>query len=82
MTIFEQKVDRSKLKKCRVELHIHLTGSVRLSTIQELAVEKNFPLTAHNTLEEIQNEIPVRLEDAKDLLHFISKIGRYTPLFV
>ena len=82
MTIFQNPFDRKKAKKCRVELHIHLDGSVRLTTLQELAEKKRFSLTKHNTLEEIRQEIPVTPDNYQDLLFFISKIGRYLPLLV
>ena len=34
----------------RVELHIHLDGAVRLSTVWELAKEKNIPLPGEKLL--------------------------------
>ena len=82
MIKFLENFDNSKVKKYRVELHLHLGGCVRLSTIHDLAQQKNIKITKNNTLEEFQHEIPIKIDDAKNLAYFISKTQCYLPVLM
>ncbi|KAH9404298.1 hypothetical protein TYRP_000118 [Tyrophagus putrescentiae] len=75
-----QVFDAKKSTKSRIELHLHLEGSIRVQTLYDLARAKNYKLTENNTLEEIKEAVTV--DHPVDLGYFLSKIDRYIPLFV
>jgi adenosine deaminase len=49
----------------KIELHVHLEGTVRLETLLEIAHRNDYPLSA-NTVEEV-----AKLYDYRDFAHFI-----------
>lgn len=63
-----------------MELHLHLDGAVRLSTIRQLALAKKIALTPHNTEQEIANATSVAVPST--LAYFLSKMAVYLPLLV
>jgi len=44
----------------RVELHIHLDGCVRMSTVWELATSKGLPLPGNGTLDDLTNAVEMQ----------------------
>lgn len=77
---------RTEVKSCfcripkqnRVELHVHLDGSLRYSTIYELAKQKNLPLPGNGTLEDLKNACIVT--QPKDLENFLQKFTYFIPV--
>jgi aminodeoxyfutalosine deaminase len=49
----------------KIELHVHLEGTVRPETLLEIAHRNDYPLSA-NTVEEV-----AKLYDYRDFAHFI-----------
>lgn len=64
----------------RVQLHIHLDGAVRFSTISELAIAKNISITTHNTVAEIEQAVV--LTKPSNLSYFLSRLQLFAPLLV
>lgn len=62
----------------RVELHVHLDGSLRHSTIYDLARQKNLPLPGNGTLEDLKNACIVT--QPKDLEHFLQRFDIFIPV--
>lgn len=65
-------------KPNRVELHVHLDGAIRYSTIYDLAKQKNLPLPGNGTLEDLKNACIVT--QPKDLEHFLHKFTIFIPV--
>ena len=63
-----------------MELHLHLVGAVRISTLRELAIAKNYAMSQHNSEAEIEQIISVT--NPSTLADFLSKVDKYLPLFV
>ncbi|KAI5714803.1 hypothetical protein M8J77_005797 [Diaphorina citri] len=62
-----------------VELHVHLDGAARHSTLYELARRKNLPLPGDGTLEDLEKAI-VRTEGIS-LYHFLSPYKFYNDYY-
>ncbi|KAL0275157.1 UNVERIFIED_CONTAM: hypothetical protein PYX00_003107 [Menopon gallinae] len=67
----------TNIPKTRVELHVHLDGSVRHETIWELMKQKNLQLPGNGTFEDLKKALVVR--DPVDLAHFLAPFGIYLP---
>ncbi|KAJ9582719.1 hypothetical protein L9F63_022938, partial [Diploptera punctata] len=65
------------IPQSRVELHVHLDGSLRHETIWELAKAKNLRLPGNGTFKELQDAMVIR--DPKDLFHFLKPFLISTP---
>jgi adenosine deaminase len=63
-------MDIKNIKK--VELHLHLDGSLRPETVLEIAKKDNIKLPTEN-LEELKKYLKVS-EDNKDLVEYLKKI--------
>ncbi|KAI5714167.1 hypothetical protein M8J76_012056 [Diaphorina citri] len=67
------------LTNYKVELHVHLDGAARHSTLYELAKRKNLPLPGDGTLEDLEKAI-VRTEGIS-LYHFLSPYKFYNDYY-
>ncbi|XP_026685461.1 adenosine deaminase-like [Diaphorina citri] len=70
---------KSNLLSGKVELHVHLDGAARHSTLYELAKRKNLPLPGDGTLEDLEKAI-VRTEGIS-LYHFLSPYKFYNDYY-
>jgi len=64
--------------KNRIELHVHVDGAVRASTIWELSKQKGLPLPGDGSLETLEAELHVT-EPCKSLSDFLSKFKWISP---
>jgi len=71
------KRTKAPLPLSRVELHIHLDGCVRMSTIWELAKAKGLPLPGQGTIEDLTNH--VELNEPGNLTNFLSGFQYTAP---
>lgn len=64
----------------RVELHVHLDGSVRTETAWEITKVKGLKLPGEGTLQDFQNAIAIT--EPKDLQRFLKSFTVFTPAFL
>ena len=64
----------------KIELHRHLEGSPRLSTLLEVAQEKNLPLPI-NTVEDLRPMVQVMPDEPKNVVNFLSKFSVLRQFF-
>lgn len=64
----------------RAELHIHLDGSLRLSTVWELCKQKGLPLPGRGTLEDLR--LAVQLQKPSDLAEFLAGFRHTAPALI
>ncbi|XP_054163871.1 adenosine deaminase-like [Oppia nitens] len=70
-------IDTNKVPKSRVELHLHLGGSVRLSTVWELCQKKGIKLTTNGTFKELVDFCVIKKPGKLiDFLNILSHYGR------
>ncbi|KDR18263.1 adenosine deaminase-like isoform X2 [Zootermopsis nevadensis] len=67
----------NKILQSRVELHVHLDGSLRHETIWELSKEKGLHLPGNGTFQDLQEAMVIRRP--KDLGHFLEPFLISTP---
>uniref|UniRef100_A0A8D8Y9K5 Adenosine deaminase n=1 Tax=Cacopsylla melanoneura TaxID=428564 RepID=A0A8D8Y9K5_9HEMI len=63
----------------KVELHVHLDGAARHSTLYELAKAKNLPLPGDGTLEDLKNATVIT--EGISLYHFLSPYKFYNEYY-
>ncbi|XP_075235786.1 adenosine deaminase-like isoform X1 [Lycorma delicatula] len=63
----------------KVELHVHLDGAMRHSTIWDLAKKKNIPTPGNGSYEDLCKSLVV--SDPKNLHHFLKPYEFYSPLY-
>lgn len=69
--------ETSKIPQSRVELHVHLDGSLRHETIWELSKEKGLQLPGNGTFRDLQEAMVVK--HPEDLWHFLQPFLLSTP---
>ncbi|CAG0897613.1 unnamed protein product [Darwinula stevensoni] len=70
----------ASIPKGRVELHCHLDGAIRHTTIWELLKTKELPMPGNGSLEALTNALTIHRP--KDLNHFLSKFSIFVPAIV
>ncbi|KAK6629944.1 hypothetical protein RUM43_003765 [Polyplax serrata] len=65
------------IPKTRIELHVHLDGSMRHETVWELLKMKNMKLPGNGTLRDLKKALTVR--NPSDLGHFLAPFGIFLP---
>ncbi|CAG2108779.1 unnamed protein product, partial [Medioppia subpectinata] len=68
-------IDTNKVPKSRVELHLHLGGSVRLSTVWEIAHKKGLKLTPNGTFNELLDYCVIKKPGK--LIDFLKILSHY-----
>jgi len=71
------KRTKSAIPLSRVELHIHLDGCVRMSTIWELCKKKGLPLPGRETIEDLTEN--VEMKEPANLTTFLSGFQYTAP---
>jgi len=71
------KRTKNKFPLSRAELHIHLDGSVRFSTIWELCKQKKLPLPGRGTVEDLR--VAVQKHEPSDLAEFLAGFRHIMP---
>ena len=66
--------------RSKVELHIHLDGSLRHETILEVLKEKKMELPGNGSLHDLKRELVV--QRPKDLAHFLSAFRHFAPTYM
>lgn len=66
--------------KCRVELHVHLDGSIRVETIWELMKQKNLKLPGSGSLSDLKKAVEVR--QPTNLAGFLSSFGIFIEVLI
>ncbi|XP_069701887.1 adenosine deaminase-like isoform X3 [Periplaneta americana] len=70
----------SKIPQSRIELHVHLDGSIRHETIWELSKTKGLRLPGNGTFQDLQTAMVIR--DPKNLHHFLQPFLISSPCLV
>ncbi|KAI1280418.1 Adenosine deaminase [Halotydeus destructor] len=73
-----KQFDIKKTPKTRVELHLHLDGSARLSTLWELSRKKGLRIGSTGSLEQLRDA--VRIQFPTNLTGFLDKFSIFMPL--
>ncbi|XP_054163463.1 adenosine deaminase-like [Oppia nitens] len=78
--INRKDMDTMKIPKSRVQLHLHLEGSVRLTTIWELSQRKGIKLTPNETFEELRNHYIMKKPESLEVC--LNLIAEYYRIIV
>lgn len=79
MPILRSQLTSGQRPRNRVELHLHLEGAARVSTIVELARKKNQRIHGYSSYPEVMDYL--RMSAPSTLFEMLSRMTSYMPLF-